>query len=64
MSKTITYEIEHCRHCPFRTKGRIEDERCYMNTVKDVSQNYEDKTLHENCPLRDDYIIEVKLKNI
>jgi len=56
-TKIIPYAIEHCRHCPLRS-----DKRCYMNTVKDVEQNYDDKTLHKECPLRDDYVIEVKLK--
>ena len=55
--KVIPYNIEHCGHCPLRSA-----ERCYMNTIKNVLQNYYDKTLHEECPLRNDYVIQVKLK--
>lgn len=48
----IVYEIQHCGHCPLRSA-----ERCYINTVKNVLQNFYDKTMHEECPLSQNSLI-------
>ena len=50
---TIPFNIEHCGHCALRSKGRLEGEsRCYLFEVKDVTENVEQKTMNEHCPLR------------
>ena len=49
----IPFNIEHCGHCALRSKGRLEGEsRCYIFNVKDVTENVETKTVHEDCPLK------------
>ena len=52
VKKDITYEIEHCAHCPMRSA-----EMCFMNTYKKVLQNFYDKTMHEECPLNQNNIV-------
>lgn len=59
---TIDFNIEHCGHCALRSIYDERGERCYINTVKDVSENVEKKTMHKDCPLRKSNLV-FKMKN-
>ena len=48
----IPFNIEHCGHCALRSKDTGRGDRCYIFEVKDVTQEVEEKKMHEHCPLR------------
>ena len=50
----IDFNIQHCGHCALRSDDKNDGRgyRCYIFEVKEVTENVENKTMNEHCPLR------------